>query len=454
MNPSPWSRWAGRLLLIVFVMLMVTPTASAAWKENVLYSFQGGSDGYTPAGGVVFDKAGSLYGANSWGGSGCLSQNCGTVFQLSPPVQKGGAWTETTIHAFQGLPANDGYTPVGGLIIDSLGNLYGTTSMGGNGPCVLLGSLAGCGIVFQLSPPAQQGGQWTYSVLYNFQGNNDGYFPWGDLVLDKHGSLYGATQFGGGQGNTCNDFYGGHCGTVFRLSPPKQKGGAWKEKILHRFAGGTDGANPNGGLILDGSGAVYGTTFSGGSQNCHCYGTVFKLIPPTKKGGPWKEKLIYRFQGGQDAATPGAGVTFGKSGNLYGTTIFGPQDGYGTIFEVVKPSGKSHVWKDKLLYRFSDGKDGNSPQAGLIPDAHGNLYGTARDGNPTWGSVFKITPPKQKGGSWTFSAIYGFRGAPDGGNPTAGLIFNKQGNLYGTTQNGGTGACNPAGCGTVFEVTP
>jgi len=401
---------------------------------------------------VVFDRAGNLYGANSWGGSGCLSQNCGTVFQLSPPVQKGGAWTETTIHAFQGLPANDGYTPVGGLIIDSLGNLYGTTSMGGNGPCVLLGSLAGCGIVFQLSPPAQQGGQWTYSVLYNFQGNNDGYFPWGDLVLDKHGSLYGATQFGGGQGNTCNVFYGGNCGTVFRLSPPKQKGGAWKEKILHRFAGGTNGANPNGGVVLDSKGAIYGTTFGGGNENGECgsggCGTAFKLKPPAN-GGAWSEQLLHRFDRTTlDGGNPMAGLVFDSKGTLNG----GPGPG-GIVFRLAPP-GKSGRWKETVLYGFNGYKGAYDPESTLIFDDSGVLYGTAYSSRTSSGAVFRLKPPGGKGGAWVYTQLYGFTGPPDGAKPAADLVFDKAGNLFSTTTQGGNGAGCQFGCGAVFEITP
>ena len=434
-------RFKTHLSLMCLLVLALASPASAKWKEKVLYSFQGGSDGQTPAGGVVFDKAGNLYGVTNEGGSTCPSPGCGTVFQLAPPTQKGESWTETIIHGFNGT---DGSIPVGGAIIDGNSNLYGTTAYGGSGTCLLFGDNVGCGVVYELSPPTKKGGQWTYTVLYNFQGGKDGLFPWGNLVFDHYGNLYGATQFGGGKGTTCNQYFDGNCGTVFELSPPKQKGGAWKERILHSFAGVADGkqigdgANPNGGLILDSAGRIYGTTYfgghnqpgicAGGAGGTGC-GTVFELIPPAKKAGAWKEKLIYLFQGGQDAATPAAGVTFGMNHDLYGTTVFGPQNGYGTIFEVVKPSGKAHVWKDKLLYRFSNGKDGSGPEASLVADAHGDLYGTARDGNPTSGSVFKVAPPKKEGGNWVFSVLYGFTSAPDGANPTASLVFDKQGNL-------------------------
>ena len=162
----------------------------------------------------------------------------------------------------------------------------------------------------RVSPPEKKGGAWTENVLYNFQGGKDGDLPSGPLVFDSAGNLYGATEFGGGKGATCNAFYGGNCGTVFKLSPPKQKGGKWTEKVLHSFAGVAqgkqygDGAEPNGGLVLDSKGALYGTTAIGGNQICRnehsqpigC-GTVFRLHPPGKAGGAWIEWIQHRFRG-------------------------------------------------------------------------------------------------------------------------------------------------------------
>jgi uncharacterized repeat protein (TIGR03803 family) len=465
MSPKLWFDSANRWLVAVLTVLMLTANASAAWTEKVLYSFQGGSDGYTPAGGVVFDSAGNLYGANSWGGSGgCASPGCGTVFEISPPSQQGGAWTETTIYAFQGVQggANDGFTPVGGVIIDKEGNLYGTTSLGGSGSCVLLGSAVGCGTVYELSPPTQQGGSWTETILYNFQGGNDGYFPWGNLVFDKKGNVYGATQFGGGKGTTCNMYYGGNCGTVFELRPPKQKGGAWTEKVLYGFAGGTkgqrsgDGANPNGGLILDSKGSIYGTTYFGGDEAGTCdvgsggtgCGIVFELVPPKKMGGAWTEKRLYLFRGGNnDGGNSAAGVV-ARGGNLYGTTEAGAPDGWGIVFELKKPSSKGSSWRETILHFFTNGTDGILPQASLIFDGIGDLYGTASGGKTHLGVVFQMKPPKH-GNFWLFTTLYNFTGSPDGSHPAANVIFDGSGNLYGTTVGGGTG-----GDGTVFEVSP
>jgi hypothetical protein len=141
------------------------------------------------------------------------------------------------LYVFKGHDQNDGSGPTGRLLADSSGNLYGVTGYGGSGPCVLFGTPTGCGTVYEPSPPKQKGGAWTESVLYNFQGGKDGDLPSGTLVFDKAGNLYGVTLFGGGKGTSCDIFYGGTCGTVFKLSPPKTKGGNWTEKVLHSFAG-------------------------------------------------------------------------------------------------------------------------------------------------------------------------------------------------------------------------
>lgn len=458
MNRKSCPRLAIRKCLLLVIVLAFASVASAAWKEKVLYSFQGLPDGATPASGVVFDKAGNLYGATTNGGSSvCHSvAQCGTVFQLAPPAQKGDPWTETVLYVFQGNTSNDGATPAGGVLFDSAGNLYGTTAYGGTGKCRVLGGLMGCGTVYELSPPAQKGGPWTETVLYSFQGGKDADFPSGDLVFDAAGNLYGATLFGGGKGTTCNTIYG-FCGTVFQLTPPKKKGGAWKEKVLHHFAGGTDGGNPNGGLVFDSKGAIYGTTQIGGYEGGNCgsggCGTVFKLSPPTKEGGAWKEVMLRRFKPGTSgAAEPLAGVNFGRGGNLYGTTAGGGNSGSGTIFQLAP--GSNGKWAETVLYHFRDDTDGAHPLGGLVFDANGNLFGTASGGGSAGGgTLFRLRP--EMGGSWGFAALYEFNAPPDGFSPAAGLIFDKSGNMYSTTQYGGSGqACGNYRCGTVFKVIP
>jgi hypothetical protein len=461
-----------RLTTALFVLLALALPASAAWKEKVLYSFTGGSDGSTPAGGVVFDSTGNLYGANILGGakgSGCPSGGCGVVFEISPPKQKGGAWTQATIYTFQGFnQGNDGFSPYGGLIIDAKGNLYGTTAYGGTGSCTLLGGRWGCGTAYELSPPQQKGGKWTEKILYSLQGGKDGYFAWGDLVFDANGNLYGATQFGGGKGTSCNILYGGQCGTVFEISPPKTKGGKWTEKVLHSFAGGTrgekssDGATPNGGLILDSKGVVYGTTYYGGDNAGNCgggvngigCGTVFELLPPKAKGGAWAEAVLHRFGLDQDGSNPADGMVFGEDGNPYGTTYYGPPNDYGTIFVLTKHSGRPSAWTESVLYRFKDGKDGANPAGRLIFDRDGNLYGTAERGTWTsvYGDVFKLKAPTGQASRWTLDVLHGFATRSGGGNPSARLVSDANGNYYSTTGGGGGPKCGT--CGIVFEVSP
>jgi uncharacterized repeat protein (TIGR03803 family) len=419
---------------LLVLILALAPLSSAEWNEKVLYSFQGGADsGSVPAGGVVFDNEGNLYGVTSDGGG---------VYQLAPPVKQGGAWTETVLYVFKGNTKGDGATPEGGLVIDTAGNLYGTTAYGGTGNCVLLGTSVGCGTVYELSSPKQKGGAWTETILYSFPTAKQGYFPWGNLVFDDAGNLYGATDFGGGKGTTCDPYYQ-YCGTVFELSPPKTKGGKWTEKVLHAFAGGTDGANPNGGLVLDSKGAVYGTTYGGGSGD---WGTVYELKPPTRKGSVWTEKHVHVFTTGNAGGLPSAGVIFDSKANLYGTTV-------GTIFRLAPPSTKSGRWKETILSTFNN-YEAYDPSGALIFDANGNLYGTTQSAKTSFGTVFRLRTPSRKGGAWAFSILYGFTGSPDGAQPAAKLIFDNHGNLYSTTERGGAGQSCQGGCGTVFEVSP
>jgi len=460
-----------RVVICFAIVLAAVSVASASWKEKVLYSFQSVPDGATPVGAVVFDKAGNLYGTTRNGGSSsCRSvQQCGTVYQLAPPAKQGDPWTETVLHIFKGNTSEDGASPYGGLVIDAAGNLYGTTGYGGTGNCVVLGTLMGCGTVFEMSPPKQKGGKWTETVLYSFPTSKQGFVPAGDLVFDGAGNLYGATIYGGGYGTNCGDPVYPYCGAVFELSPPKTKGGKWTETVLHGFKGVApgaqfgDGANPNGGLVLDSSGAVYGTTYYGGNNvKGECQGgvggtgcgIVFKLVPPGQKGGKWAEKVLHQFDG-KDGSNSSAGVVFDGNGNLFGTAQGGfNNEGDGVAFRLT-PFGGAR-WKETVLQIFSRNNDaGAKPLASVIFDAHGHLYGTASWGHlSVGGDVFEMKPPTRKGGAWTLSVLYGFIGAPDGSSPATPLVFDNVGNIYGTTQLGGTGQSCQGGCGTVYMVSP
>ena len=449
---KPNARFFPAMLVVAAAVLTLASNASAAgWKEKVLYSFQGGNDGAVPAGGVVFDKQGNLYGATSDGGSGCTAGSCGTVFQLVPPANKGGAWSENILHNFQG---QDGSIPEGGVILDVAGNVYGTTAYGGSGPCTLFGSTVGCGMVYEMVPPKTKNGAWTEKVLYSFLGNKDGQFPIGDLVFDKAGNLYGATQFGGGYGSCDAPFYQ-HCGTIFKLIPPKTKGGKWKEKVLYSFKSGKDGANPNGRLALDKGGALYGTTPIGGGTNCHSSlgngcGVVFLLKPPSVKGHTWAETILHRFRDGADGASPAPGLTPGNDGIFYGAAEGGGEFQSGLIFRLTR--ARSGPWSERVLYNFVGNQGGQNPGS-LIFGSDGNLYGAASGGQDFEGLIFRLNR-QTLGRSWQLAVLYNFMRSDDGAGPDAGLIFDEVGNLYGTTVAGGdrTGCTN--GCGTVFEAKP
>lgn len=350
------------------------------------------------------------------------------IFTLTINVS---AATEQVLHSFD---LNDGGEVYSGLIFDGLGNLYGTTLEGG-------ASGQGRGTVFKLSPASD--GSWTETVLYSFTGGQDGRNPAANVTFDAQGALYGTTEFGG-----VND-----SGTVFKLTPGS--GGMWTEAILHSFAGGTDGANPVAGVVFDSVGNLYGTTPQGG--NPFGLGTVFKL--KLTAGGQWKEIIIHRFKGGSDGSTPEAGVIFDAAGNLYGTTAFGGfsecgGSGCGTVFRL-KPTG-TEKWTGQLIHRFKGGIGGGVPLGSLIFDKTGDLYGTTEAGGGSGcggsgcGTVFKLSP--LSGDLWAARLIYRFDGGRHGGRPFAGVVLDAGNNLYGTTLTGGTSGCGSMGCGTVFEL--
>jgi uncharacterized repeat protein (TIGR03803 family) len=294
---------------------------------------------------------------------------CGTVFELSP---SGGDWAFTLPRSFTG---SDGLAPRTGLTPDGAGNLYGTTTGGSEG---------GTNTVFELSP---SGGSWTFSTLYSFTNWNEGLFPSSDLVIDGAGNLYGALQQGGSSKPNCLGSDG--CGTVFELSP---SGGGWQFSLLHTFQGVKEGAKegdgiyPSGTLALDSKGNLYGTTEFGGSCES-CDGTVFKL---SQSAGKWKEKIQHRFgDKDTDGTEPFGGVTLDKTGNLYGTTVYGGAYDGGTVFKLA-PDRKGTGWKFASLYNFTDGADGGNPWAGVIVDASGNLYGTTTRGGA--GTLFELSP--------------------------------------------------------------
>jgi uncharacterized repeat protein (TIGR03803 family) len=320
-------------------------------KETVLHSFRGtGGDGANPVAPLIMDAAGNLYGTTEYGGLySCGPDGCGTVFKIDP------AGKETVLYRFTGIPNVDGMNPEQGLVLDSRGNLYGTTFQGGtydtNGNSY--------GIVFKITPAGKE------TVLHSFNPYNglyDGMWPLGgSLIRDSAGNLYGTTYFGGL----------GSLGTVFKLDPHRQM------SILYSFFGGGDGMYPYGSLVRDPAGNLYGVTYFGGAFEG---GTVFKLDASNN------ETIVHSFGGSGDGAPPGGGLARDRAGNLYGTTTEGGSSYFGTVFKL-DTSGKETV-----LHTFL-GKQGNGPDWGVIRDSKGNLYGTTQYGGAYGGGVvFKVTP--------------------------------------------------------------
>jgi uncharacterized repeat protein (TIGR03803 family) len=404
-------------------------------QQTVLYSFTGGADGGYPEAGLIRDSAGNFYGTTTGGGIG----DRGVVFKLDS------AGNETVLHSFTGL---DGIAPQAGVVRDAAGNLYGTT---------FTGTGAGtAGVVYKLDTAGQE------TVLYTFTGGADGKEPsFGRLFQDSSGNLYGTTLFGGT----------GYVGVVYKLDT------AGQETVPYNFPSWTDGSRPTAGVIRDSAGVLYGTTEYGGAANA---GTVFKV---TASG---HETVLYSFTGGADGGNPQAGVIRDSTGNLYGTTYYGglgqgvvykldtaghetvlhtfgrASDGafpyagviqdsagsfYGTTY-IGGASGKGAVFElrasgqETVVYSFTGGADGGYPEAGVVLDSAGNLYGTTTSGGAAGaGVVYKVDTSGQE------TALYSFTGGADGGNPEAGVVRDSVGNLYGTTPYGG------AGSGVVYEVS-
>ena len=326
------------------------------WLLYSLYNFTGGADGNGP-GGITVTSNGALYGTTDIG-------YLGAVWQLRPDPRLAVSvlqpWTLSTIHSCTGAPDCHDLSSSAALLSDRSGNLYGVSSYGGQ---------YDAGAVYELTP---SGGSWTYTTLYSFQNNGtDGYLPNTPLNADAAGNLYGLTYFGG----TNNS------GTVYELSP---SGSGWTEQVLHSFDPTTDGYFSVAQPVMDPSGNLYGTTFSGGPNQG---GTVFELSP---SNGSWDFTMLYAFPGSGGPSGPYGGVVIDSSGNLYGTTAGAGPYNCGNIFELSPTQGG---WDYSDLYDFTCGSDGGEPIGSLVMDSAGNLYGNANFGGAdNYGTVFKLTP--------------------------------------------------------------
>jgi uncharacterized repeat protein (TIGR03803 family) len=427
----------------------------------VVHSFQGPpNDGWVPTGGLV-ENGGLLYGTTDYGGSatqGECSNGCGTFYSVDPSSS-----SETVLYSFQGKP-NDGALPDSKLVYSN-GVFYGATQLGGDGDF---------GTIFELTPPKHHGGTWTESVLYNFKGPpSDGYEPLQPTV-GSGGALYGTTFFGG-SGTGCI-FKSDGCGTVFELSPPVSGSGAWRERILHSFAGAPDGAAPLAPLLLSRDGAFFGETAYGGVSGQCPYlggggcGTIFALRP--HGGSQWSERIIHSFNvaGGKpqyDGVLPTAPL-LGTDGVLYGTSAYGGGQpgcdlekgvsGCGTLFTVKQRSRGR--WAESILYAFKGGQtDGALPHE-ISPDGNGGFYalsgggGTGRcQASTGCGTLLQLVRSMRRKTVWSDQILHSFLGAPSDGDAPAGAIVSYKGTVYGVTGYGGSGPCN-FGCGTIYEFTP
>jgi uncharacterized repeat protein (TIGR03803 family) len=410
------------VLVTFIVVLLLASGAGAAGKYKTLYTFKGGADGVGANAGLAFDQAGNLYGTTAFGGhfNDPNNRGNGIVFKLT---RRNGGWRKTELHAFD-WDGKDGILPFAGVILDPLGNVYGTTYYGG----AYGDNYGGCGCVFKLAPNPD--GSWTESLLYSFDGAN-GCLPVSGLTFDAAGNLFGATEYGG----SLND------GTIFKLAPNPD--GTWSESMLYSFSGG-DGFGPAAGLIFDAAGSLYSTTAGGGVSG---YGVVFELIP--NPDGTWSDTVLHSFPTDSlDGYLPYASPIFDSAASLYGTTAYGGDtrcsDGCGVIFKLTP--NRDGSWTEKVLHRFTDGTHGEHSMASLIFDQAGNLYGTASGGAYGYGVVFKLT--RSSDGKWREQVLHAFRDHP-GASPGGGLIFDAAGNLYGTTSGDGTTTF-----GSVFEITP
>jgi len=305
--------------------------------------------------------------------------------------------------------------------------------------------------IFKLSPPVSGDGAWNYSALYTLNQQSDGAAIVG-LVFDAEGNLYGAAGIGGDLGCDRN----GGCGTVFELKRPTKSGRKWRFSVLHTFTGTPDGAQPFAGLTFDQKGNLYGTTNYDGTYG---YGVVYRVSPPKQKGS-WTETVLYSFDRVGDIGADSEGpVTFDGSGNLYGTTGAGGdlncQGGFGcgVVFELLPPVQKGGAWTYATLYAFQGGNDGAIPSGYMVFDSEGNLYGTTQSGGEVNdGTAYRLKPPAQNGGAWTETVLHTFTGSNgDGDRPVSGLTWGKWNHVYGVTAEGGTGC---QACGTAFELHP
>jgi hypothetical protein len=416
-----------RAVIIGLTGLACSTAFGVAWAsttETTLYGcLTRGTSATTcaePAGDLVRDPAGNLYGVSPTGESSSGQPTCqgtpiciGNAFELVPPTAGQTQYTINILHVFTNV-STDGNSPKAGMIIDASGNLYGTTPFGGSYEY---------GTAFELSPPVAGTTVWTETILHNFT-SPDGVYPSGSLLAGPDGVLYGVTEQYGALGG----------GTVYRLQPQQSAGAPRALDVLYTFnSNGTGLASPGGRLIADASGALYGVAESGGIANA---GGVYRLLPPANGSTKWTEQTLHIFTGAPDGAVPEAGLAMDARGNLFGTTSSGgnASGSQGAVYELSPPTGGATTWTETILHSFKAATEGGTPVCDLLVDDLGNLVGTTSIGpRPYYGSVFALLPPRGKGG-WILNQFF-FDGT-DGEYPLSGLIAGAPDTLVGTVSDG------------------
>ena len=424
---APTSTLYTATIALAFAALLMVAHPVQAQTYTVLYAFKGAPDGVNPESGLLRDKEGNLYGTTSGGGDH-ICKNSAT-YSCGTVFKVDSSGQEAVLYSFN---QRHGTNPWGSLVQDEQGNLYGTTPVGGR---------FDQGTAFKLNPAGEE------TVLHNFNHGAGGFELLSRLARDSSGNLYGTTFRGG---NSTDE------GVVFRLD------NLGKETVLYTF--GKAFGSPSAGVLRDSTGTLYGTAF-GGKVTDYCQGDPCGVVYKVDDAGIGT--IFYEFDG-SDGMWPGyGGLIMDEAGNLYGTTPYGgdsgcSEEGYGCglVFKL-DPKGNETV-----LYRFTGGKDGGFPWGGLARDSQGNLYGTTNVGGNVdlpacynevsgngCGVVFKLDP------SGNETTLYAFTGGTDGGGPNRDLIRDAAGNLYGTTVYGGDLSSDcpqqyQAGCGVVFKVTP
>ena len=429
-------------------MLLSASTASAVATDKPMFAF-GGTSGATPVGPLVPDGRDVYYGVTSGGGSGA-----GVVFKLKQPTVKGDSWTETVLYSFTG--AQDGSTPMAGLVRLGNGTLVGTTAYGGDAnSCPATASApAGCGVVFELLPPARRGEPWTEGVIHAFDGA-DGAHPFAELTRTDDGAIVGTTRDGGANG----------AGAVFRISKLRTTP---IETVLYSFTGGADGGSPYGRLHHAHDG-YFGTTVAGGdTADCPASadvaagcGVVFEL---KLHRGAWTESVLHSFTGAADGGYPYAGVTEDDAGRLFGTTSAGGSTancpatasfaaGCGVVYQLSTPDAFG-VRPLGVIYTFSGGADGRAPLSPLTLRPGHTLFGATYAGGldaagcdaAGCGTDFVIASALSRG-VVKKGIVWSFTGGGDGANPSSELGFHDHGEIFGTAEAGGAN-----GAGVAYRI--